>query len=70
MNEPMQGKKTYIIGGLMIIYGILGFFLGQQEFMEAGRVVLEGAGLITLRLGVAKPTVLMPEALAKKLNGE
>ena len=40
-----KGKKTYIIGILMIALGVL------QNNME---LILEGSGLIALRLGVAK----------------
>lgn len=41
----LRGKKTYIIGGLMIILGIL-----QND----NQMILEGIGFITLRAGVSK----------------
>jgi len=41
----LSGKKTYFIGALMIALGLL---QGDNQ------MVLEGLGLITLRLGVAK----------------
>lgn len=43
--EFLRGKKTYIIGALMIALGLL-----QSD----NNLVLEGLGLITLRAGVAK----------------
>lgn len=52
--ESLKGKKTYLVAGLMIAYGVLGFVLGYQDAAEAGKLVLEGFGLIMLRLGVAK----------------
>jgi hypothetical protein len=39
----LKGKKTYIVGALMII---LGFLNGDSK------MILEGLGLITLRLGI------------------
>ena len=44
----LSGKKTFIIGGLMILLGIL---QGDNQ------LILEGFGLITLRLGLAKVSV-------------
>ena len=43
--EILRGRKTYIIGILMVILGLLN---GDNQ------MVLEGLGLITLRAGVAK----------------
>lgn len=41
----LKGKKTYIVAALMVALGLL---QGDQ------RMVLEGLGLVTLRLGIAK----------------
>jgi hypothetical protein len=41
----LRGKKTYVIGFLMILLGVL---QGNNE------LILEGLGLITLRVGVSK----------------
>lgn len=43
--EFFKGKKTYIIGALMIILGLLN---GDNQ------MVLEGLGFITVRAGIAK----------------
>jgi hypothetical protein len=43
--EYLKGKKTYVIGLLMII---LGYLQGDNQ------LILEGLGLITLRAGIAK----------------
>lgn len=40
-----QGKKTYIVGCLMIV---LGYLQGDNN------LVLQGLGLVTLRAGIAK----------------
>lgn len=45
MIKLISGKKTYIIGVLMIL---LGFLQGDNQ------LVLEGLGFITLRAGVKK----------------
>ncbi len=45
MFELLQGSKTYIIGGAMIIVGIY-----NQDI----EMILQGVGLMTLRAGVAK----------------
>lgn len=42
--EFLKGKKTYIVGALMIILGIL------QDYNQ--EMILQGLGLITLRLGI------------------
>jgi len=42
--EMLRGKKTYIIGVLMIV---LGFLQGDNQ------LILEGLGFITLRAGVS-----------------
>lgn len=43
--EFLKGKKTYIVGSLMIILGLL---QGNNE------LILQGLGLLTLRAGIAK----------------
>lgn len=40
----LKGKKTFLIGGLMVI---LGFLQGDQK------MIFDGLGFITLRLGIA-----------------
>lgn len=45
ITDFLSGKKTYIVGLLMIGIGI---YYGDKE------MVLEGLGLITLRAGIAK----------------
>jgi len=41
----LKGKKTFIVGGLLILLGIL---QGDTE------TILEGLGLMTLRAGLGK----------------
>lgn len=41
----LSGKKTFVVGGLMIALGLL---QGNAE------MTLEGFGLIAIRLGIAK----------------
>jgi len=44
IREGLKSKKTYIIGVLMILLGIL---------QTNSNLILEGLGLITLRAGIA-----------------
>lgn len=43
--EFLKGKKTFLIGGLMIALGLI-----QQD----SQMIMEGLGFIFLRQGVAK----------------
>ena len=43
--EYLSGKKSYIIGALMIVLGLLN---GDNQ------LILEGLGLLTLRHGISK----------------
>lgn len=45
MIEYLKGKKSYIVGALMIILGVL-----QQD----QNLVLSGISVMTLRAGIAK----------------
>ena len=51
LKDFFKGKKTYIIGLLMIVLGIL---QGDNQ------LVLEGLGLITLRAGIAYTVKSIP----------
>lgn len=44
IREFLQGKKTYLVGILMIVLGLLN---GDNQ------MVLEGIGFITVRAGIA-----------------
>jgi hypothetical protein len=44
LKNFLSGRKTFLVGGLMILLGIL---QGDEQ------MILTGAGMITLRLGIA-----------------
>ncbi len=55
----LSGKKTYIVALLLVLNGFSAFFTGDASLGDAvssidWRGVLEGFGLASLRLGVAK----------------
>ena len=50
----LSGKRTYIVGIGMILYGIGGFAAGIHDWEAGLKLVLEGLGLCGLRAGVAK----------------
>lgn len=54
----LQGKKTYIVSGLMATVSLLQLLMGEttlQEFVMSEHVttLIEAAGLGTLRAGIA-----------------
>ena len=49
----MDGKKTYVVAVLMIVYAIAGYFLGNLDTNAAGTVLLQGLGLAALRHGIS-----------------
>jgi len=50
----MEGKKTYIIGALMAVYGLVGLIMKWMDPADATRLIMEGGGFAALRAGVAK----------------
>ena len=52
MLNFFPGSKTYLIAIGMIAYGLFGMATGWVDQAEAGRIILEGAGLMALRKGV------------------
>lgn len=54
----LQGKKTYIIAGLMVLTSLVHLLIGDMGFVEflsseQVKILLGGIGLGTLRAGVA-----------------
>lgn len=52
MRQKLQGKKTYIIAVLTVIYAILGVILGKFDINTAIGLVLGAGGLAALRNAV------------------
>lgn len=50
----LRGKKTYIIGALNVLYGVLGLALGHLDQGTAIQFVLNGLGIAALRNGVER----------------
>lgn len=50
----LSGKKTYIVGVLMIVFCGLGYILGYLEPTEATTVLLEALAIMGLRHGMVK----------------
>lgn len=53
----LAGKKTYITGAFMILIGVaqasIGLAIPGFDPANAGQLLFEGIGLLTLRLGIA-----------------
>ncbi len=56
MLDFLPGKKTYIVGGLMVVWGLASAFLPDLGAMPVAddpmTIILEGFGLMGLRRGV------------------
>lgn len=48
----LQGKKTFIVSGLMVLFAIIGFALGQLDQNQACEIFLEGLAIAGLRLAI------------------
>jgi len=53
MKQLLDGKKSYLAGGGMIVYAVLGFALGYQSADEAFKLASMGAGVMGLRAAIA-----------------
>lgn len=56
-----QGKKTYVAGGLLILWAALGLIMGRLDQVAAIPLILEGAGFIGARAGIAKLLAILKE---------
>lgn len=55
VEKITEGKKTYLVGALMIAYAIvMSYLFSYMEVVEANKLIMEGLGLIFLRKGVEK----------------
>jgi hypothetical protein len=48
----LQGRKTYIVALVMIIYGVAGVLLGKLGTNDAYELILQALGFAALRNGV------------------
>lgn len=53
-KEWLEGKKTYILGFLAILYGASGYYLGQLDSNTALQFVWGGLTSMALRAGISK----------------
>jgi len=54
MSEPLSGYKAYLVGASMIIFGGIGAVMEWMDKTQATTLVMNGFGIIALRLGIAK----------------
>lgn len=54
VSKSLSGKKTYTVGLAMIAYAVAGMVLGYTDANDAIEMLLQGLGVIALRLGVRK----------------
>lgn len=48
----LNGKKTYLVALVMLVYAVLSWTLGGMPTAEAAQRALEALGLATLRAGI------------------
>lgn len=49
-----DGKVTYTVGSLTILYAVVGYLLGQLDFVSAGQLVSTSLLAMGVRSGIAK----------------
>jgi hypothetical protein len=54
MKDFLDGKKTYIVAALLIVFAVTGVLTGNLTADEAFVLVLNGLGLGALRSGISK----------------
>lgn len=52
--ELLEGKKTYIVAALLVVFAGIGVYTHQLTADQAVVIVLNGLGLGTLRSGINK----------------
>ena len=52
--QRVDGKKTYIVGGLTILYGVIGLFIEQIGWDEALNLILAGLAMLGFRSALNK----------------
>jgi len=50
----LTNKKTYLLSGILALWGVIGFIMGELPPEEAARLVFEGGLFAALRAGVQK----------------
>ena len=59
----LQGKKTYILGALMIIYAGVGYYLKQMNETQALQLVMTALGMFGLRKGITEDVTRLYKAI-------
>ena len=50
----MNGKKSYLVAAVAILYAISGFFFGALDANAAVQIVIAALGLSSVRHGISK----------------
>ena len=54
MLERLNGNKTYTVGVLTILFGVLGLVLGEFDLVQAGGFVSAGLAMLGFRSALKK----------------
>lgn len=54
LKDSASGKKTYMVGGMMILHALTAAFLAADPSQVDTKELLEGLSLCFLRAGIAK----------------
>jgi len=49
----LVGKKTYIVAALMVIFAVIGLYLGKLDGAQSIQLILEAAAISGLRSAIS-----------------
>lgn len=61
----LKGKKSYLIGALMLVYAGVGYYLKQMNETQALTLVMTALGMFGIRKGISEETQSLYTALKK-----
>jgi len=64
----LSGKKTNIVGAVMVLYAIASVWNGTMSVDDAVRMIGEGSGFITIRAAIAKVNQALVGAVLNLVN--
>ena len=54
MLRNLNGNKTYVVGVLTVLFGVLGLFLGEFDLVQAGGFASAGLAMLGFRSALKK----------------
>ena len=54
MFERLNGNKTYVVGVLTVVFGLLGLVLGEFDWLQGGGFISGGLAMLGFRSALKK----------------